>query len=78
MHFSQRKVMATWHRNHGADQEPNGINGGTPPSAAREAEAAVYAGLALDLRCGFGAAHNRSSTKPLDTYPTLSNYVVHL
>jgi hypothetical protein len=58
--------MATSRRNHGTDQEPNGINGGAPPSAAREAEAAVYAGLVLDLCRGFGAIHNRASKKPLD------------
>jgi hypothetical protein len=63
--------MATSGRNHGTDQEPNGINGGAPPSAAREAEAAVYAGLALDLYRGFGLPttdrrpNHLTSTQPL-------------
>lgn len=40
--------MATSCRNYDTAQEPNGINGGAPPSAAREAEVAVYAGLGLE------------------------------
>jgi hypothetical protein len=78
MHFSQRKVMATSGRNHGTDQEPNGINGGAPPSAAREAEAAVYAGLALDLCRGFGLPTTNRRPNHLTSYPTLTNYVAHL
>jgi hypothetical protein len=55
--------MATSCRNYDTAQEPNGINGGAPPSAAREAEVAVYAGLGLEQCRSFELpAPNRHET----------------
>jgi hypothetical protein len=70
--------MTTSRRNHGSDQEPNGINGGAPPSAAREVEGAVYAGLALDLGRGFGPFTTERGKNRLTNAVTLINYVANL